>query len=118
MLSVSEDEAIASLRRVCDRYAGRMPGHSLADELVNEIFASLPHGVFSCVTLPASGADDHHLTVRIDPLFYRYVADAAEYCLSLAHGAQARELLAPIYNWFTEGFDTRDLKEAKALLEE
>jgi predicted ATPase len=31
---------------------------------------------------------------------------------------QARELLAPVYNWFTEGFDTRDLKEAKALLEE
>jgi hypothetical protein len=30
---------------------------------------------------------------------------------------QARELLAP-YGWFTEGFDTRDLKEAKALLEE
>ena len=31
---------------------------------------------------------------------------------------QARELLAPIYGWFTEGFDTRDLKEAKALLDE
>ena len=31
---------------------------------------------------------------------------------------QARELLAPVYRWFTEGFDTRDLKEAKALLEE
>ena len=31
---------------------------------------------------------------------------------------QARELLAPVYGWFTEGFDTRDLKEAKALLEE
>jgi predicted ATPase len=31
---------------------------------------------------------------------------------------QARELLAPVYCWFTEGFDTRDLKEAKALLEE
>jgi tetratricopeptide (TPR) repeat protein len=31
---------------------------------------------------------------------------------------QARELLAPMYGWFTEGFDTRDLKEAKALLEE
>jgi hypothetical protein len=30
---------------------------------------------------------------------------------------QARELLALIYNWFTEGFDTLDLKEAKALLE-
>jgi hypothetical protein len=31
---------------------------------------------------------------------------------------QARELLAPVYGWFTERFDTRDLKEAKALLEE
>ena len=31
---------------------------------------------------------------------------------------QARELLAPVYGWFTEGFDTRDLKDAKVLLEE
>ncbi len=31
---------------------------------------------------------------------------------------QARELLAPIYGWFTEGFDTRDLKDVKALPEE
>jgi predicted ATPase len=31
---------------------------------------------------------------------------------------QARDLLAPVYGWFTEGFDTRDLKEAKVLLEE
>jgi hypothetical protein len=31
---------------------------------------------------------------------------------------QARELLAPVYGWFTEGHNTRDLKEAKALLEE
>jgi predicted ATPase len=31
--------------------------------------------------------------------------------------AEAHELLAPIYGWFTEGFDTADLKEAKALLE-
>jgi predicted ATPase len=31
---------------------------------------------------------------------------------------QARELLAPVCGWFTEGFDTRDLKEAKALLEQ
>jgi predicted ATPase len=33
-------------------------------------------------------------------------------------GKQARELLAPVYGWFTEGFDTRDLNEAKALLGE
>ena len=31
---------------------------------------------------------------------------------------EARDLLAPVYNWFTEGFDTPVLKEAKALLEQ
>jgi predicted ATPase len=31
---------------------------------------------------------------------------------------EARDLLAPVYGWFTEGFDTLDLREAKALLEE
>jgi predicted ATPase len=32
--------------------------------------------------------------------------------------AEARELLAPVYGWFAEGFDTADLKEAKALLDQ
>jgi predicted ATPase len=32
--------------------------------------------------------------------------------------AEAHDLLAPIYDWFTEGFDTQDLKEAKALLDD
>jgi predicted ATPase len=32
--------------------------------------------------------------------------------------AEAYDLLAPIYGWFTEGFDTADLQEAKALLEQ
>jgi len=32
--------------------------------------------------------------------------------------AEARDILAPVYSWFTEGFDTTDLKEAKALLDE
>ena len=32
--------------------------------------------------------------------------------------AEAHDLLAPVYGWFTEGFDTADLKDAKALLEE
>ena len=31
---------------------------------------------------------------------------------------EARDLLAPVYGWFTEGFDTPDLKDAKALLDE
>jgi hypothetical protein len=32
--------------------------------------------------------------------------------------AEASDLLTPVYGWFTEGFDTADLKEAKALLDE
>ena len=34
------------------------------------------------------------------------------------HPAEARDLLAPVYGWFTEGFDTADLKEAKALVDQ
>ena len=34
------------------------------------------------------------------------------------HRPAARAMLAEIYNWFTEGFDTADLKDAKALLDE
>jgi class 3 adenylate cyclase/predicted ATPase len=47
---------------------------------------------------------------------------AATSLARLWHGqgrkVEARALLAPVYDWFTEGFDTRDLKDAKALLEE
>jgi predicted ATPase len=32
--------------------------------------------------------------------------------------AEARDLLAPVYTWFNEGFDTADLKQAKALLDQ
>jgi predicted ATPase len=40
----------------------------------------------------------------------------ARLCLDQDMRKKARTLLAPIYGWFTEGFDTRDLKEAEALL--
>ena len=39
-------------------------------------------------------------------------------CRELGRRAEARELLAPVYGWFTEGFDTADLKDAKALLDQ
>ena len=42
----------------------------------------------------------------------------ARLCRDQGRRAEARDLLAPIYGWFTEGFDTLDLKEAKALLDE
>ena len=42
----------------------------------------------------------------------------ARLCQKQGKRDEARKLLAGIYGWFTEGFDTGDLKEAKALLEE
>jgi predicted ATPase len=47
----------------------------------------------------------------------RAAASLARLLASRAKRAEARDLLAPVYNWFTEGFDTQDFKEAKALLE-
>ena len=42
----------------------------------------------------------------------------AELLIKYGQRDAARQLLKPIYDWFTEGFDTLDLKDAKALLEE
>jgi predicted ATPase len=47
----------------------------------------------------------------------QYAQRFAENEIDVAKPQQARELLAPVYGWFTEGFDTLDLKEAKALLD-
>src|SRR5262245_1332420 len=46
----------------------------------------------------------------------RAAMDLARLWCDQSKRQQARDLLAPIYGWFTEGFDTRDLKNAKALL--
>jgi hypothetical protein len=89
---VSQDETVSSLRRVCDRYfhevgAGHVfeRGHSLPRGLIRKIVSGLPNGIFDRVALPAGRANSHHLTVRVSPLFYSYVAATAEYCLGLAH---------------------------------
>jgi predicted ATPase len=48
----------------------------------------------------------------------RAAASLARLRRDQARRAEARDLLAPVYGWFTEGFDTPDLKEAKALLDQ
>ncbi len=48
----------------------------------------------------------------------RAATNLARLWQGLGNQAEARDLLAPIYNWFTEGFDTKDLQDAKTLLEE
>jgi len=47
----------------------------------------------------------------------RTATSYARFWQSQGKATEARALLAPVYNWFTEGFDTQDLKDAKALLE-
>jgi len=47
----------------------------------------------------------------------RAAADLARLHRDQGRRREARDLLAPVYGWFTEGFDTQDLKEAKALLD-
>ncbi len=48
----------------------------------------------------------------------RATTDLARLLGSQGRRDEARAMLAEIYGWFTEGFDTRDLKDAKALLDE
>jgi predicted ATPase len=48
----------------------------------------------------------------------RAAASLAQLRRDQGRRAEARDLLAPVYGWFTEGFDTPDLKETKALLDE
>ena len=47
----------------------------------------------------------------------RAAVSLARLCQDQGGTAEAHELLAPVYSWFTEGFDTPDLKEAKGLLD-
>jgi len=63
----------------------------------------------SCDAAAAQGA-------RLTQL--RAARDLARLWTDQGHRKEAHDLLAPIYGWFTEGFDTADLKDAKALLDE
>ena len=54
----------------------------------------------------------------IRPFELRAATRLARLWQSQGKTTEARDLLAPVYGWFTEGFDTADLKEAKALLQE
>jgi predicted ATPase len=48
----------------------------------------------------------------------RAVLDLARLWGEQGWRSEARDLVAPVYRWFTEGFETADLKEAKALLDQ
>jgi predicted ATPase len=66
----------------------------------------------------SSARSRSHANNKPNPGNFRAAMSLARLWRDQGKVQQARELLAPVYGWFTEGFDTRDLKEAKALLEE
>jgi predicted ATPase len=66
--------------------------------------------------LDAALADARHQSSRIFEL--RAACDLARLWANRGERRRAHNLLAPVYGWFTEGFTTADLKDAKALLEE
>jgi class 3 adenylate cyclase/predicted ATPase len=63
-------------------------------------------------------AIDTALSQQAKSLELRAATSLARLWCDQGRRAQARDLLAPVYAWFTEGFDTADLKDAKALLDE
>jgi predicted ATPase len=67
---------------------------------------------------PPWSVDDPETKLSQDCFIVRAATSMARLWHNQGRRKEARELLAPVYGWFTEGFDTRDLKEAKALLEE
>jgi len=64
---------------------------------------------FACSTRIAQQQNARSLELRASTSLARLWRDQGK-------RAKARDLLAPVYSWFTGGFDTPDLKEAKALL--
>ena len=73
--------------------------------------SSVVEDCFSRALAIARSQQSHSLELRA-------AANLAQMWKDQERSEQARELLMPVYNWFTEGFDTPDLKDAKVLLEQ
>jgi predicted ATPase len=114
------EEAIAALDDALAKAAvsGAKGWNAEIHRLCGELTARLPHPD------PAQAEDSFGTALAIarqqGTRGYELRAAVSLARLRRDHGrhAEARDLLAPVYGWFTEGFDTPDLKEAKALLEE
>ena len=95
------------------------------DERIGEVELHRLRGDLLNVTGdPAAAERDYHLALAIAgkqsaKLFeLRAATSLARLWLDQGKRKEACELFTPVYGWFTEGFDTRDLKEAKTLLDE
>ena len=112
------DEGLAALNEALDLVAatGVRFCHAELFRLKGELLLKRP--------VPNQAEASFHEAIRVasaqhaKPLELRAGTRLARFWLDQGKRDEARDLLAPVYGWFTEGFDTLDLKEAKALLDE
>ena len=116
------DGAKAAMPRIDEALTLTRSGEHWADAFLHRMRGEILLKLDPLKTEPAEEAFNAAITIAREQKARMFELHAA---MSLARlwrdqgkVQQARELLAPVYGWFTEGFDTRDLKEAKALLEE
>ncbi len=99
----------ARANRVCEAWLYRLKGELLLQQATPEV-------------QQAEICFQHALTIacrqQAKSLELRAAMSLSRLWQRQGKRAEARDLLAPIYGWFTEGFDTADLQEARALLEE
>jgi len=105
------DEALQTVEMTCERWfeaeLNRRKGESLMRQGHTEAAEELYRKALSIAR--EQGAKLWEL---------RAAASFARLRRDQGHHAEAGDLLAPVYGWFTEGFGTPDLKEARALLDE
>ena len=101
------DTAVATGQHFWDAELRRLTGTVLlAENTLDEGQASLQHAIRIARAQQAKSLE------------LRAATSLARLWGEQSRRAEARNLLAPVYGWFTEGFDTADLKEAKALLDQ
>jgi predicted ATPase len=115
-------EALALVERTGERfYEAEL--YRLKGELTLQKF-QVSGSTFQAVSPPAEAEECFLKAIKIvrrqqaKSLELRAVVSLSRLWQSQGKKGEARRMLAEIYGWFTEGFDTTDLKEAKALLEE
>jgi predicted ATPase len=109
----SVDEALAAIETTKDKW-WEAEVHRVAGERAlksREPDAAKAEAYFECALVVSRQQQAKSWELRASMSLARLWRDQGK-------RQQARELLAPVYGWFTEGFDTLDLKEAKALLDE
>jgi predicted ATPase len=107
------DEAFAFIERTDQRYYEPELHRLRGELLLGQGASNTEHAEQSFRTAIGIARKQHAKSWEL-----RAVTSLARALAKQGERDQARSVLAEAYNWFTEGFDTADLKDAKALLEE